>query len=130
MLGIYYVCCCELLTPAVGVTLLTREQFSGVLKNCACRGGSNRYVDFESADFYKNPKHFDVKVWWVVAAVTAAVPVVLSFLVALPVLVLRLQPLWQEPDSSPQRGQDAAAAGSQAVPLLYGERADTDWVAH
>lgn len=109
--------------------MLTGEQFSGVLKNCTCRGGSNRYVDFEGADFYSNPKHFSVEVWWVVAAVTAAIPVVLSFLVALPVLVLRLQPLWEEP-AAMQSPQDATAAESQVVPLLYGERADTDWVAH
>lgn len=103
-----------------------QDQFSGVLKNCTCRGGVNGYIDFEGAAFYRNPAHFDVEVWWVVAAVTAAVPVVMSFVVALPLLVFKLQPLWQEHEKDESGDIERS---DQGTPLLHGEGADMEWVA-
>lgn len=55
-------------------------QFSGVLKNCTCRGGINGYLDFENAAFYK--AHFGVTKWWSAAAGVAAIPVGLCFFAA------------------------------------------------
>jgi len=101
------------------------QQFSGVLKNCACRGGFNRYIDFEDAEFYRNPDHFDVKAWWVAAAVTAAFPVVLSFVVALPVWT-SLRALWKDSETSV-----ATDGGEEGVHLLHlSPKADMDWVVH
>ncbi|KAK4444733.1 hypothetical protein QBC34DRAFT_414560 [Podospora aff. communis PSN243] len=110
----------------VGVTFAA---FSGVLRNCTCRGGLNGYIDFQNAEFYRNPEHFDVKAWWVAAAVTAAVPVVLSFVVALPVWV-SLRELWKDEEFSVISG----AAEDEERWLIMGDvggvKADMDWVAH
>ena len=80
---------------SVKLMLSHRLQFSGVMKNCVCRGGLSGYLDFESADFYSNPEHFNVKMWWVAAATIGAVPAVVSLLAAL-ILLFMLRPLWQE----------------------------------
>ncbi|KAK1749887.1 hypothetical protein QBC47DRAFT_354353 [Echria macrotheca] len=108
------------------LVFITFAAFSGVLKNCTCRGGFGGYMDFETAEFYANPEHFDVKKWWIAAAVTAAVPVVLSFIVVLPIWV-SLRKLWQE--AGPRVGVD----GEEGFRLLeVGEegKADMDWVAY
>lgn len=95
------------------------------MKNCTCRGGVNRYIDFESAALYSNPAIFNVRVWWIVAASTAAIPVVMSFVVALPLLVFKLKPLWQEEqEQEEEQGQDVDEEG---LPLLQG--AYMEWVA-
>ncbi|KAM7201779.1 hypothetical protein V8F20_004740 [Naviculisporaceae sp. PSN 640] len=108
---------------------ITFAAFSGVLKNCACRGGLNQYIDFQSATFYSDPDIFDVRKWWIAAAATAAVPVVLSFVVALPVLVFKMQPLWQE-DQDQEGGEleseEIENTESEEAPLLG---ADMEWVA-
>jgi hypothetical protein len=82
-------------------------------------------MDFETAEFYANPEHFDVKKWWVAAAVTAAVPVVLSFVVVLPIWV-SLRKLWQEANS--RTGED----GEEGLRLLElrGGKADMDWAVY
>jgi hypothetical protein len=104
-------------------------QFSGVLRNCTCRGGLNGYVDFQNAEFYRNPEHFDVKAWWVAAAVTAAVPVVLSFVVALPMWV-SLRELWKDEEVvvSSEAGEDEERL--LMIEDLGEVKADMDWVAH
>ena len=76
-----------------GLMLNHRVQFSGVLKNCTCRGGLSGFLDFEGAEFYK--EHFNVKMWWVAAATIGAVPVAVSFLAGL-ISLFMLRPLWQE----------------------------------
>ncbi|PVH82981.1 hypothetical protein DL98DRAFT_570190 [Cadophora sp. DSE1049] len=68
--------------------------FSGVLKNCWCRGGHSGYVDFENAFFYRDKNHFDVVTFWRVAAIVGAIPIVLSSLVAW-IMLRKMKPLWQ-----------------------------------
>ena len=98
-------------------------QFSGILKNCTCRGGFSRYLDFESAEFYRDPAHFNVELWWVAAAVIAAIPVVVCFLVAL-VLLFILRPLWQDSELDHNGGQGEVL---EDVSNTYG-KADMNWV--
>ncbi|EPE30896.1 hypothetical protein GLAREA_03863 [Glarea lozoyensis ATCC 20868] len=68
--------------------------FSGVLKNCWCRGGSSQYVDFENAFFYRDKNHFNVVTFWRVAASVGAIPILLSFVVAW-IMLIKMKPLCQ-----------------------------------
>ena len=95
------------------------------------------YLDFENAEFYRDPEHFDVKKWWIVAAAVAAAPVVFSFLVA-PVLISKPKPLWQEPqDPEPVQTDEEVAPLLGAFPMerlaqqeVIKKKADMDWVAY
>ncbi len=100
--------------------LSRRLQFSGVLKNCTCRGGLSGYLDFEGADFYR--EHFDVKMWWVAAAAIGAVPVAVSFLAGLMSLFM-LRPLWQE--SEPGQNNQEVVQGNVGN---RERRADMNWL--
>lgn len=51
-------------------------------------------MDFEDAQFYRNPNHFDVAKWWRGAAIVGALPMVFSSVVAV-FLLGKLKPLWQ-----------------------------------
>jgi hypothetical protein len=80
-------------------------QFSGVLRNCLCRGGLSGYIDFENAEFYR--AHFNVMKWWRGAAVIGALPVFGSFLAAI-LLLIRLKSLWHASEQSNPLGGDVA----------------------
>ncbi|KAM7217637.1 hypothetical protein V8F06_007021 [Rhypophila decipiens] len=112
-----------MLTSLPCLSFITFAAFSGILKNCTCRGGVNQYIDFESASLYSNPEIFNVRVWWIVAAVTAAIPVVMSFVVAVPMLIFKLQALWQEEQ---EQEQEQEHADEEGTPILG---ADMEWVA-
>jgi hypothetical protein len=79
-------------------------QFSGVLKNCRCRGGLSGYLDFEGAEFYRD--HFNVVKWWRAAAVVGALPVFASCFAAI-LLLIRLKSLWHASEQSNPLGGDA-----------------------
>lgn len=72
-------------------------QFSGVLKNCLCRGGLSGYLDFEGSKFYRD--HFNVVKWWKGAAVVGALPLFGSSLAAI-LLLGRLKSLWHASEQS------------------------------
>jgi hypothetical protein len=73
------------------LAFITFAAFTGVLKNCFCRGGMSQYLDFQNAEFYR--EHFEVKKYWIAAAATGPAPLVVSFVGAL-WLHGRLQPFW------------------------------------
>jgi len=100
-----------------------------VLKNCTCRGGFGQYIDFEDAEFYRDPEHFDVKASWVAAAVTAAVPVALSFVIALPAWV-SLRALWEEEEPNVSMRDEEDGERGVLLEDIRGVKADMDWVAH
>ncbi|KAK4643897.1 hypothetical protein QC761_300030 [Podospora bellae-mahoneyi] len=82
-----------------GLALLTLlliifASFSGIFNNCICKGGLAGYLDFESAEFYRNPNHFNVYKWWMAGAIVGALPITFSLLRAA-WLLIRLKPLWQ-----------------------------------
>ena len=79
-------------------------QFSGVFKNCLCRGGFSGYLDFEDAKFYR--EHFNVVKWWRGAAAVGALPLLGSFLAAI-LLLMRLKYLWQASELSTPVAEDA-----------------------
>ncbi|KAH8587272.1 hypothetical protein B0O99DRAFT_694636 [Bisporella sp. PMI_857] len=82
--------------------------FSGILKNCWCRGGHRGYLDFENAQFYRDKNHFDVVTYWRVAAVVGAFPMMVSLLAAWTVL-REMKPLWQIPVPSNLPGRHPRA---------------------
>jgi len=100
--------------------MLTDFQFSGVLKNCICRGGLSAYLDFQNAGFYSDQAHFNVTKFWWTAATIGAFPVVLCFFVAV-VLINTLQPLWQD-------GADAKRGGEAAVESDELEGTSLSWL--
>ena len=81
---------------AIVTNLSLESQFSGILKNCWCRGGHRGYLDFENAQFYRDKNHFDVATYWRVAAVVGALPIIVSFLAAW-IVWREMMPLWQVP---------------------------------
>jgi hypothetical protein len=80
-----------------------RLQFSGVLKNCSCRGGLSGYMDFENSAYYRN--HFNVAKWWRGAAAVGALPLIGSFFAAT-LLLMRLKPLWHTSEQTNPIGRD------------------------
>ncbi|KAK0751960.1 hypothetical protein B0T18DRAFT_458127 [Schizothecium vesticola] len=86
---------------AVGtLVFITFAAFSGVLKNCTCRGGfTGGYIDFENAAFYRDTRHFNVAQWWVAATVLGGFPAIVSLGFSI-ILLWMLRPLWKKlPDS-------------------------------
>lgn len=81
-------------------------QFSGIFKNCLCRGGLNGYLDFQSSKFYRD--HFNVVKWWRATAVVGALPLIGSFLAAI-LLLMRLKSLWHASEQSNPFGRDVDA---------------------
>ena len=90
-----------------------RPQFSGVLKNCLCRGGLSGYLYFENSQFYRNKDHFDVAKWWWAAAIVGALPIFGSFLAAV-FLLMKLKSLWQ--------------ASEQGNPEIMDAEVDMQWL--
>ncbi|KAH6869418.1 hypothetical protein B0T10DRAFT_533871 [Thelonectria olida] len=87
--------------------------FSGVLKNCLCRGGLSGYLYFENSQFYRNKDHFDVAKWWWAAAIVGALPIFGSFLAAV-FLLMKLKSLWQ--------------ASEQGNPEIMDAEVDMQWL--
>ncbi|KAK4180625.1 hypothetical protein QBC36DRAFT_19517 [Triangularia setosa] len=74
--------------------LIIFASFSGIFNNCTCKGGLAGYLDFESAQFYRNKNHFNVEAWWMAGAIVGALPMAAS-LARAGWLLMQLKPLWQ-----------------------------------
>lgn len=66
------------------------------------------YIDFESAQFYRDKAHFDVAKWWWAAAIVGALPMLGTF-VAAGFLLLKLKYLWQASEHSNPQTRDVEA---------------------
>lgn len=69
-------------------------QLTGVFNNCACKCGVAGYVSFQDAVFYAPGKYWQVRKYWLIAALVGGLPPVVCFGVS-GWWLRKLKGLWQ-----------------------------------